>query len=160
MGENRNLEKISEEMNFNYHQMQHFITESNWSARQLMDQAARDVSATLPGRKLTALIVDESGIAKKGRKSVGVGKQYCGDLGKVENCQVAVFASLSNGDYSSLIDARLYLPEDWCNDTERCEEAGIPETERVFKTKAELAWEIIEHQSRPLQRFCLQARPR
>lgn len=55
---------------------------------------------------------------------------------------------MSNGDYGSLIDVRLYLPEDWCNDTERCEEAGIPETERVFKTKAELAWEIIEHQSR------------
>jgi SRSO17 transposase len=68
-------------------------------------------------------------------------------VGKVANCQVAVFASLSNGDYSSLIDARLYLPEDWCNDPERCDEAGIPEDERTFRTKAQLAWEIIEHQA-------------
>ena len=77
-----------------------------------MDQAVRDVSATLPNCKLIALIADESGIAKKGRKSVGVDKQYCGNLSKVENSQVAVFASLSNGDYRSLIDAPPYLPEE------------------------------------------------
>jgi SRSO17 transposase len=145
--EERNLEKISETMNINYHQMQHFITESNWSARQLMDQVARDVSDALPKTKLTALIIDESGWSKKGDKSVGVGRQYCGNQGKVGNCQVAVFASLSNGDYSSLIDARLYLPEGWCNNPDRCDEAGFPEDERVFRTKAQLAWEIIEHQS-------------
>lgn len=145
--DDRNLEKISETMNTNYFQMQHFITESNWSARQLMDQVAREVSLNLPKKKLTALIIDESGWTKKGEKSVGVGRQYCGNVGKVANCQVAVFASLSNGDYSSLIDVRLYLPEDWCNDPERCDEAGIPEDERTFKTKAQLAWEIIEHQS-------------
>jgi len=134
-------------MNTNYFQMQHFITESNWSARQLMDEVAREVSDVLPKNKLTALIIDESGWTKKGEKSVGVGRQYCGNVGKVANCQVAVFASLSNGDYSSLIDARLYLPEDWCNDPERCDEAGIPEDERTFRTKAQLAWEIIEHQA-------------
>lgn len=134
-------------MNTNYYQMQHFITESNWSARELMDQTTRDVSLTLPKKKLTALIIDESGWSKKRNKSVGVGKQYCGNLGKVDNCQVAVFASLSNGDYSSLIDARLYLPENWSNDPERCDQAGIPESERAFKTKAQLTWEIISHQA-------------
>lgn len=127
--------------------MQHFITESNGSARQLIDQVSREVSLTLPKKKLTAIIIDESDCTKKGEKSVGVGRQYCGNVGKVANCQVAVFASLGNGDYSSLIDARLYLPEDWCNDPERCDEAGIPEEERTFKTKAQLAWEIIEHHS-------------
>lgn len=145
--EDRNIEKISETMNVNYFQMQHFITESNWSARELMDQVARDVSAALPKRKLTALIIDESGWRKKGKKSVGVARQYCGNAGKVDNCQVAVFASLGNGDYCSLVDARLYLPEDWCDDAGRCEEAGIPKNERAFKTKCQLAWEIIEHQS-------------
>ncbi len=134
-------------MNSDYYQMQHFITESNWSARRLMDQVAREVSGTLPKKKLTALIIDESGWVKKGEKSVAVGRQYCGNVGKVANCQVAVFASLGNGDYSSLIDARLYLPQDWCDDPGRLEEAGVPENERTFRTKAELAWEIIEHQS-------------
>ncbi len=59
-------------MNSNYFQMQHFITESNWSARQLMNQVAREVSLTLPKKKLTALVIDESGWTKKGKKSVGV----------------------------------------------------------------------------------------
>ncbi len=134
-------------MNSDYYRMQHFITESNWSARQLMDQVACGVSATLPKKKLTALIIDESGWVKKGEKSVAVGRQYCGNVGKVANCQVAVFASLGNGDYSSRIDARLYLPQDWCDDPVRLEEAGVPENERTFRTKAEPAWEIIEHQS-------------
>src|SRR5690554_8054527 len=76
--EERNLEKISETMNINYHQMQHFITESNWSARQLMDQVARDVSDALPKTKLTALIIDESGWSKKGDRSEErrVGKEF------------------------------------------------------------------------------------
>lgn len=108
---------------------------------------AREVSSTLPKERFTTLIIDESGWTKKGDKSVGVGRQYCGNVGKVANCQVAVFASLGNMDYSSLIDVRLYPPQDWFGDTERCDEAGVPENERVFKTKAQLAWEIIEHQS-------------
>ena len=144
--ETRNLEKISETMNSDYYQMQHFITESNWSARRLMDQVAREVSGTLPKETHRADHRRER-LGEKGEKSVGVGRQYCGNVGKVANCQVAVFASLSNGDYSSLIDARLYLPQDWCDDPGRLEEAGVPENERTFRTKAELAWEIIEHQS-------------
>ena len=83
---------------------------------------------------------------KKGDKSVGVGWQYCGNAGKVTNSQVAVFACLSNGDYASKVDARLYLPKDWCDDPSRCQQAGVPETERIFKTKLELTREIIDHQ--------------
>jgi SRSO17 transposase len=144
----RNIEQISEDMGVDYFQMQHFITESNWDSRMLIDQVARDVSKTLPKRKLTGLIIDESGWVKKGDKSVGVGWQYCGNVGKVANSQVAVFACLSNGDYASMVDARLYLPKDWCDDPSRCQQAGIPETERTFKTKLELAREIIDHQVR------------
>jgi SRSO17 transposase len=66
--------------------------------------------------------------------------------GKISNSQVAVFACLSNGDFASMVDARLYLPQDWCEDLERCEEAGIPEGNRAFKTKLELAEEIIRQQ--------------
>ena len=90
---------------------------------------------------------DESGWVKKGDKSVGVGSQYCVNVGKIANCQVAVFGCLSNGDFASLVDARLYLPQDWCNDPNRCAEAGIPEANRTFKTKLELAIEIIHQQA-------------
>ena len=147
LSEDRNIEKLSETMDSNYFQMQHFITESTWSGRNLIDQVAKEVNSLLPKRKLTGLIIDESGWVKKGNKSVGVGPQYCGNVGKLSNSQVAVFAALNNGDYSSMVDARLFLPEDWCLDSKRCDEAGIPEYERNFKTKLEIASEIVEYQS-------------
>ena len=142
----RNIERISEDLNANYHQMQHFITESNWDERTVIDQVSREVSSILPKRKLTRLIIDESGWVKKGDKSIGVGWQYCGNVGKISNSQVAVFACLSNGDFASMVDARLYLPEDWCKDPIRCTEAGIPAGNRVFKTKLDLALDIIHQQ--------------
>jgi SRSO17 transposase len=85
MSELCNIERISEEMFADYHQMQHFISDSPWDHRALIDQVARDVSASLPQRKLTGLIIDESGWEKKGKKSVGVAPQYCGNVGKVAN---------------------------------------------------------------------------
>jgi len=146
MSELCNIERISEKMSSDYHQMQHFITESPWDHRELIDKAALDVSGSLPNRKLTGLIIDESGWEKKGEKSVGVSRQYCGNVGKVCNCQVAVFGALSNGDFASMVDARMYLPQEWCEDWARCEEAGIPEESRRFKKKWEIGIDIIEHQ--------------
>lgn len=142
----RNIERISEELRVDYNQMQHFITESNWDARAVMQQVARKVSSVLPKRKLTGFIIDESGWVKKGDKSVGVGPQYCGNVGKIANSQVAVFGCLSNGDFASLVDAELYLPKDWCENPGRCKEAGIPEGSRKFKTKIELAESILRRQ--------------
>ena len=66
-----------------------------------------------------ALIVDESGIEKQGQMSVGVQRQYCGRLGKVENCQVGVYLAYANSHHTSLVDYRLYLPESWASDKER-----------------------------------------
>jgi SRSO17 transposase len=142
-----NIEQICETLgDFDYFKMQHFISESNWSARDSINQAAVQTSKLLPKRKLTGLIIDETGVVKKGYKSVGVGWQYCGNVGKLANCQVAVMACLSNGDFASLVDARMYLTQDWCNNPERCDEAGIPLDERNFKTKIELAREVILYQ--------------
>ena len=142
----KNIERISETLDEDYHQMQHFITESNWDAQSVIDEVARNVSNFMPSRKLTGLHIDESGWVKKGCKSVGVDYQYCGNVGKVANSQVAVFGCLSNGKYSSLVDTRLYLPKSWCSDQERCDEACIPNENREFKTKQELATDIIKHQ--------------
>ncbi len=146
MSEISNIERVSEEMFANYHQMQHFITESPWDYRELIDKVALDVDRSLPRRKLTGLIIDESGWEKKGKKSVGVAPQYCGNVGKIANSQVAVFGALSNGDFASMVDARLYLPESWCSDPVRCDEAGIPDEERVFKKKWEIAIDMVKHQ--------------
>ncbi len=100
-----------------------------------MAQASDGVDALLGGHPESQLIIDETGFGKKGIKSVGVARQYNGRLGKIDNCQVAVFAALGCGDRASLIGTRLYLPEEWCNDPGRCRKAGIPEEDRNFRTK-------------------------
>jgi len=143
----RNIEQISDTLGTtDYFQLQHFITESKWNERDVIDLAAKMTSRALPKRKLTGLIIDETGSVKKGDKSVGVGWQYCGNAGKIANSQVCVMACLSNGDHASMVDARLYLPKDWTDAFDRCEEAGIPEESRLFKTKLELAYDILVHQ--------------
>lgn len=111
-----------------------------------MDKVAQDVSKVLPKQKLDLLLIDESGWEKKGDKSVGVGHPYCGNIGKTANSQVAVYGCLCNDKYASLIDARLCLPKDWTDDKERCDQAKIPLDQREFKTKPELALDIIKHQ--------------
>jgi SRSO17 transposase len=141
-----NIERISEILDANYYAMHHFISDSNWDTRAVIDQVAKDVSQSLPKQTLTGLLIDESGWVKKGDKSVGVGHQYCGNVGKTANSQVAVFGCLCNGNHASLVDCRLYLPTAWTSDSKRCKEAGIPVEERIFKTKQELAVEIIKHQ--------------
>lgn len=143
----RNIEQISDTLGgTDYYQMQHFITESNWKAQDVIDMAAKQTSKALPKRKLTGLLIDETGTVKKGKKSVGVGWQYCGNAGKTANSQVCVMACLSNGDHASMIDSKLYLPKDWIENPDRCQEAGIPEVNRIFKTKLELAYDILLHQ--------------
>lgn len=132
----RNIERRCESLpDAGYHQMQHFISDSNWDARAIMDKVARDIGQLLPQHKLTGLIIDETGISKKGDKSVGVGWQYCGNVGKGSNSQVSVMACLRNGDFASMVDARLFLPKDWCNSPQRCEKAKIPKENRGLKSK-------------------------
>jgi SRSO17 transposase len=91
---------------------------------------------------IEAWIIDDTGFPKKGRHSVGVTRQYCGQLGKQDNCQVAVTLSLANHDASLPIAYRLYLPEDWAKDRTRRHKAKVPET-IIFKTKPQIALEQI-----------------
>lgn len=87
--------------------------------------------------------MDETSFVKKGNASVGVQRQYCGRLGKLENCQVGVFASLGRGHRAALVDFRLFLPEAWASDPERCARAKVPESERVHRTKTALALAMV-----------------
>lgn len=89
------------------------------------------------------LVVDESGFPKRGRHSAGVGPQYCGLTGRVENCQVGVFLSYVTALGHALIDRELYLPQDWCADLPRRHAAHIPETV-TFQTKPELAKQMLQ----------------
>ncbi len=144
----RMVERIPES---NYDQLQHFISNSPWDSFAVMDAVAEKVSKTLtlqpdgtPTGDAMGLILDESGWEKSGKKSVGVTRQYIGQVGKVANGQVAVFAALTNGDQVGLLQGRLYLPNDWVKDKERCTQAGIPKDDQIYRTKPELAIEIFK----------------
>ena len=140
----KNMERMEEVVpNCDYQSLQHFLSHSQWSARAVLDQVAAEADRHLGGSADTGFYIDESSFAKKGEKSVGVARQWNGRLGKVENSQVAVFACLGQGPYATLIDTRLYLPKEWVQDPERCREAGVPEQEVVYKSKAELAFEMV-----------------
>jgi SRSO17 transposase len=89
------------------------------------------------------LYIDETGIPENYKMSVGVARQWWGQLGKVDNCQGAVFATLGRGHFSTPIDYRLFMPEAWIKDRDRCKKAKIPEDRIVFKTKHEQAIEMI-----------------
>jgi SRSO17 transposase len=118
-----------------------------------MDSVAEDTNKLFSDFEEVYLLFDESAHTKKGAKSVGVARQYSGQLGKVDNCQVAVYGALSADKYCSLIDGRLYLPQEWTSDKSRCKSAGIPTTEIKYKTKLELALEMITYQKQKGTRF-------
>ena len=145
-----NIERITERVfGSDYDQLQHFISVSPWDSFEVMNSVAEKVHATLSENTTTppkslGLILDESGWEKSGKKSVGVARQYIGQVGKVANGQVGVFASLSDGDQVGLLQGRIYLPKEWTNDKKRCNKAGIPEAEQIYRTKPELAVEILK----------------
>jgi len=144
----RNLERIVEQQDSHapsahYQRLQHFITHSPWNSHRLMGQIASQTSSLFDNWQDTALIIDEKAHLKKGKESVGVNKQYAGTIGKTENCQVGVYASLVNGQYSTLVNTKLFLPEQWCNDPQRCSKAKIPVQNRLHKTKQELAAQMV-----------------
>jgi SRSO17 transposase len=153
-GSRKNIYAISEVVpDTDDRNLQQFITHSKWSAREVLDHVARDADELIGDATQGALIIDESGFAKQGKMSVGASRQYLGRLGKVDNGQVAVFGVLAKGRFATAIDTRLYLPKEWTDDVERCNKAGIPESERVFKTKNQLALEIVEQARRNGVRF-------
>jgi SRSO17 transposase len=125
-------------------QFQHFISNAPWRHEPVIEQIARDADRLLGGAPDSALLLDESSFVKQGDRSVGVARQWCGRLGKVDNCQVAVFAVLTDGARHTPVDMRLYLPQRWINDPARCERAEIPMEARTMRAKTELALEMVQ----------------
>ena len=128
----------------NYQGIQQLLSDSPWSHDKLMAQVADEANGILGGNRHSALLIDETSFVKKGDGSVGVQRQYCGRLGKKENCQMGVFACLGLGDKATVVDFRLFLPESWVQSSERCDKAQIPEDQRQHRTKLELALEMVK----------------
>ena len=122
----------------------HFVGQAPWSDEAVL-RRVRDLVLPALEREgpITAWIVDDTGFAKKGVHSVGVARQYCGRLGKQDNCQVAVTLSVANPMASLPVAYRLYLPEAWAADPDRRAKAGVPD-EVTFKTKPEIALDQIQ----------------
>jgi SRSO17 transposase len=122
----------------------HFVGAGTWSDEKVLGKVSElVVPAITQHGPIEVWIIDDTGLPKKGRHSVGVKPQYCGQLGKEANCQVAVSLSIANHFASLPIAYRLYLPRDWAEDRARRDRAGVPEDIR-FKTKQQIALELIQ----------------
>ncbi len=126
----------------NHQNMHHFISNSPWQDEPIISEIQKKVNELIGDSNDGALILDETGVAKKGNESAGVARQYSGTLGKVDNCQVGVFLAYSRENMVTLIDKRLYLPESWASDFQRRRKCGVPD-EITFQTKAQLGLDMI-----------------
>jgi len=121
----------------------HFVGEGRWSDERVLAKVREMVLPEMEWHgPISAWIIDDTSFPKQGRHSVGVARQYCGQLGKQDNCQVAVSLSIANNDASLPVAYQLYLPQDWASDRQRRRKAGVPE-EVGFKTKPEIALEQL-----------------
>ena len=123
--------------------LHHVVAHAPWSDEALLERVREEVlPAMMEKGRLVAWIVDDTGFVKKGQHSVGVTRQYCGQVGKQENCRVAVSLSVATEQASLPIAWRLYLPEIWAQDRKRREETAVPK-EVAFQTKPQIALEQI-----------------
>lgn len=121
--------------------IQHLLGRAVWDVDAVRDELRAYVVEHL-GDPDGVLVVDETGFLKKGRKSVGVKRQYSGTAGRIENCQIGVFLAYASAHGQALLDRELYLPEEWAEDEERRREAGVPEAVR-FQTKPQIARQML-----------------
>jgi SRSO17 transposase len=137
----KNVEAIAYFHDDDRMELQRFIGQSPWDHRPLLTELAQEVGTEL-GEADSVLVFDPSAFPKKGRESVGVQRQWCSRLGKVENCQVGVYLAYVARDEHALVDVRLYLPAEWAKDKKRRKKAGVPKEIR-FRTRHELALEML-----------------
>ena len=123
--------------------LQHFITDSPWDTRPLETLLARHAQQLVGGRD-AVLIIDDTCLTKFGTHSVGVARQYSGQVGKITNCQCLVSLTLARDEIPVPVALRLFLPLEWISDPQRCHRAGVPEVRRTAKTKWEIALEELD----------------
>jgi len=139
-GQRKSIGPMAERLSVDAQSLQQFVTDSRWNDEELWTAIRQEIIPHL--EPLEAWVVDETGWVKQGAHSVGVASQYCGAVGKRANCQVSVEVVVSDGWIAAPVGGRLYLPESWIQDRERCAAAGVPE-EVSMATKPELALQIL-----------------
>ena len=148
----KNMERMGEALpDTKQEDLQHFLTDSPWSEQDAWQWVCQQAQRHLGGQADSMLLIDESGFSKKGKRSVGVARQHNGRQGKTDNCQVGVFAALALETRVTLVGARLFLPDEWVQDPERCRAAGVPADQIQERSKLDLARELVaEAQARGL----------
>ena len=139
--ERKSVEPIAVAQGFERDCLQHFIGVSRWDDKPLLARLRAEVASDM-GDPEGVLVVDGSGVPKSGTESVGVARQWCGRLGKVENCQVGVYVAYAGQGACTLIDRRLYLPRPWAADSARRTKGHVPE-DVAFKTGWQLALAMV-----------------
>ena len=142
LGSGANAENLSETVPGSARGMQRFLTDSPWDDEVIIGRLQEYLGTRLEHPE-GVWVLDGSDFPKQGRKSVGVARQYCGRLGKVANCQAGMFLAYVSPQGRALVDKGLYLPESWTSDQDRCEAAGVPEDRQGYRSKTELALEMV-----------------
>jgi len=140
---NKNGESIAYLFGLDRKKIQHFIGESRWDDKPLREELAHQIGTEL-GEPDGVLAFDPSAFPKSGKQSVGVARQWCGRLGKVDNCQVAVYLAYVSSPGHALVDGELYLPKEWTDDKRRMQRAGVPKDRQRFRTRHELCLELLD----------------
>lgn len=140
--DHRNVESIAYRFGQERMPLQWFIGVSKWDDQPLRQELARQIACDL-GDPEGVLVFDPSAFPKSGRESVGVARQWCGRLGKIDNCQVAIYLGYVSRHEHALVDTRLFLPREWTKDRARMKKAGVPKGTK-YRTRHELALELLD----------------
>ncbi len=141
--EHKNCESIAYMFGLDRKSIQHFVGGSKWDDRPIRAELARQVGAQL-GERDGVLAFDPSAFAKSGKQSVGVARQWCGRLGKIDNCQVGIYLAYVSSKGHTLVDAELYIPKEWTADRTRMRRAGIPRDRQRHRTRHEICLELLD----------------
>src|SRR5712691_2039005 len=141
--ERKNVESIAYRFGQDRLPLQRFIGWAPWDDAPLRQELTRQVAEQL-GHADGVLVFDPSGFPKTGPESVGVARQWCGRLGKVDNCQVAVYLGYVSGKGHTLVDMRLYLPKEWTQDKARLDKASVPTDRRGYRSRHQLALDMLQ----------------
>jgi SRSO17 transposase len=140
--EHKNIESITYHFGQSRLPLQSFLGGDAWDDAPLREELQGQIRRHL-GQGDGVLVFDPSGFPKSGRESVGVARQWCGRLGKVDNCQVAIYLGYVSRKGHTLVDSRLYLPKEWTKETARLDKAGVPRALRAYRTRHQLVLEML-----------------
>jgi len=147
--EHKNNESIAYLFGLDRKAIQHFIGESQWDDKPLREELARQIGSQL-GEPDGVLAFDPSAFPKSGKQSVGVIRQWCGRLGKVDNCQVGVYLAYVSSKGHALVDTELYLPKEWTTDKPRMKRVGVPKDRQRYRTRHESCLELLDRHGNQL----------